>query len=191
MKTIPLILIVLGLLLAFGGSQLDMPLLLNAGLSCLGLAMIAMGWDAILTQHIVIGSRRRGSRRTYKGLAAILQGVQFNIIGLCMIGVAFLMFTNTSPESFGTQIARRPGFALIALGIVFLIQAAVLFIGHEVSDRSSFGYALDLVAARLLPGLILFALGAGAIWLGLFEITAPGAFDEMGGRILENFYGTR
>lgn len=186
-----MVLVLLGLLSTFAGIRLDIPILLHAGMGGIGLAFLLMGWDAMITRHIVIGSRRRGTRRTYTGIAAILQGVNFNIMGLVVIAVALFMFLNVRPESIGAQIARRPGFLLLALGIVFLVQAVIAFIGPEISDRSSFGFMLDVVFARVLPGVILVVLGIGALGLGLFEITAPNAFDEMGGSLLETLYGVR
>jgi len=47
---------------------------------------------------------------------------------------------------------------------------------------------LNLLLSRLYPGLILLALGVGAIGLGLFEIAAPEAFDASGGGFLETLY---
>jgi hypothetical protein len=75
--------------------------------------------------------------------------------------------------------------------MIFLLQAVIVFIGHEIADRSRIGFALDVVFARLLPGAIFIVLGIGAIGLGLFEITAPNGFDEMGGSLLETLYGVR
>lgn len=191
LKTIELILIILGLLVAFIGYQFSIPVLLHAGIGCFGLAMIVIGWQAILTRHMILRGRRRGPRQTYTGVAAIFQGIQFNFIGLFLIGMAFMMYFNNSQE-IALQIARRPGLPLVVLGGICLMQAMITFSGPEEYKRGSQGLVvMNLLIARLLPGLILVILGVGFSLLGLFEAVAPERFDEMGGRLLEEVYGVR
>ena len=191
LKTIELILIILGLLVAFIGYQFSIPVLLHAGIGCFGLAMIVIGWQAILTRHMILRGRRRGPRQTYTGVAAIFQGIQFNFIGLFLIGLAFMMYFNNSQE-IALQIARRPGLPLVVLGGICLMQAMITFSGPEEYKQGSQGFVvMNLLVARLLPGLILVILGVGFSLLGLFEAVAPERFDEMGGRLLEEVYGVR
>ena len=191
LKTIELILIILGLLVAFIGYQFSIPVLLHAGIGCFGLAMIVIGWQAILTRHMILRGRRRGPRQTYTGVAAIFQGIQFNFIGLFLIGLAFMMYFNNSQE-IALQIARRPGLPLVVLGGICLMQAMITFSGPEEYKRGSQGLVvMNLLIARLLPGLILVILGVGFSLLGLFEAVAPERFDELGGRLLEEVYGVR
>ena len=191
LKTIEIILIVLGLLLAFIGYQFSIPVLLHAGIGCFGLAMMVIGWQAILTRHMIRRGRRRGPRQTYTGVAAIFQGIQFNFVGLFLIGMAFMMYFNNSQE-IGLQIARRPGLPLVVLGGICLMQAMITFSGPEEYKRGSEGLVvMNLLIARLLPGLILVILGVGFSLLGLFEAVAPERFDELGGRLLESVYGVR
>ena len=191
LKTIEIILIVLGLLLAFIGYQFSIPVLLHAGIGCFGLAMMVIGWQAILTRHMIRRGRRRGPRQTYTGVAAIFQGIQFNFVGLFLIGMAFMMYFNNSQE-IALQIARRPGLPLVVLGGICLMQAMITFSGPEEYKRGSEGLVvMNLLIARLLPGLILVILGVGFSLLGLFEAVAPERFDELGGRLLESVYGVR
>ena len=102
-----------------------------------------------------------------------------------------MLFFNTDPRALEQQIARHPGWLLVMLGIVFLTQAAVVFIGEKLADNARWSVLLDLIVLRLLPGGILVVLGLGALGLGLFEIVAPTAFDAMGGGFLEVLYGLR
>jgi hypothetical protein len=190
-KTIEIIFIVLGLLFAFVGYQFSIPFLLHAGIGCFGLAMIAMGWQAILTRHMVLRGRRRGPRQTYTGVAAIFQGIQFNFLGLFLIGIALMMYFNND-QQIALQIARRPGLALVVFGGICLMQAMITFSGSEESRRGSQGLVvMNLLVARLLPGLILVVVGVALSLLGLFEAVAPERFDELGGRLLEEVYGVR
>lgn len=188
-RVIQIVFVVLGLLLSFGGNRLSMPILFYGGIACLGLAAIAIGWEAIFTQRIVLGRRRRGTRTTYTGVAAILQGVQFNIIGLFLLGIAWMMFWNNGREIV-QQLARRPGLLLLILGVVCLMQAVIAIIGsHELKQGSRWFVILSLLISRMYPGLLLMVVGLVAIGLGLFEIAAPAAFDERGGAMLEELYG--
>lgn len=189
--TLQIIFGVLGILLALGGDRLAMPVLLYAGAACFGLASIAIGWEAIVTRQIRLGSRRRGTRETYTGLAAVLHGVQFNLIGLFLIGVGLSTYLNNGREIV-LQFVRRPGVPLLIFGALCLMQAVISLTGsHEQRQGPRWTVAMNLFAARLLPGIILIVIGVGAAWLGVFEILAPEAFDEMGGGFLEVLYGVR
>jgi hypothetical protein len=191
LKIIETILIVLGLLFAFVGYQFAIPILLPAGLGCFGLAMIVIGWQAIITRHMVVRRRRRGYGQTYTGIPAIFQGIQFNFIGLFLIGIAFMMYFNNAQE-IALQIARRPGLSLVVFGGICLLQAMITFSGPEEYKQGSQGLVvMNLLVARLLPGLILVVVGVGLSLLGLFEAVAPERFDELGGRLLEEVYGVR
>ena len=186
--TIQIVFGLLGLLLAFGGDRLSMPVLFYGGVACFGLASMAIGSEAIITRRIVLGRRRRGSRSTYTGVPAILQGVQFNIIGLFLLGIAWVMYWNNSREIF-LQFARRPGLPLLLFGAVCLMQAIITVTGsHELKQGPKWVVILSLFTARLYPGLLLIVVGLGAMGLGLFEIAAPTAFDENGGSFLEELY---
>jgi hypothetical protein len=191
LKTIEIILIILGLLFAFVGYQFSIPILLQAGIACFGLGMIVIGWQGILTRHMVLRRRRRGTRRTYTGVAAIFQGIQFNFSGLFLVGIALMMYFNNE-QQIALQIARRPGLLLVVFGGVCLMQALITFSGTEEYKQGSQGWVtMNLLVARLLPGLILVIVGVALSLLGLFEAVAPERFDELGGQLLEQVYGVR
>jgi hypothetical protein len=168
-----------------------MPILTNLGIASFGLASIAIGWEAILTRHIKFGSRLRGTRETYTGLAAILHGIQFNLLGLFLIGLGIFTDFNAWREVF-IQFVRRPGLLLMLIGALCLMQAIIALSG-SLEDRQGARWVviLNLAISRLLPGIILVALGLGALGLGMFEFVAPDAFDEMSGEFLETLYGLR
>jgi hypothetical protein len=181
--------IIFGVLGLFGGDRLSLPILFYGGVACFGLASIAIGLEGIITRRIVLRRRRRGSSSTYTGVAAILQGIQFNIIGLFLLGIAWMMYWNNSREIL-QQFARRPGLPLLGFGAVCLMQAMIAITGsHEMKQGPRWVVILSLFTARLYPGLLLIVIGLGAMGLGLFEIAAPAAFDERGGRMLEELYG--
>jgi len=193
-RTVEIIFAVLGLALAWGSDRLSMPVLLYAALACFGFMALAIGSEAIVRREIVIGSRRRGSRRTYTGLAAVMQGIQFNIVGLALLWISASLYITggANVREIFQQFIRRPGIPLIVIGLLFLMQA-VSAIWGSVEARHDAGWVavLSFVFTRLLPGLIFTLLGVGALGAGLFEIVSPTAFDEMGGGLLEMLYGVR
>src|SRR6185503_1937758 len=93
-RTIQIIFGVIGLLAVFAGERFSLSVLTYGGIVCLGFMAIAIGWEGIITRHMVTGSRRTASRQTYTGLPAILQGIQFNLIGVSLIGVSAMMYLN-------------------------------------------------------------------------------------------------
>src|ERR1041384_4305 len=111
--TIQVIFGVLSLGLFFVGEKLSISLLSNAGIACLGLTSIVIGWEAIVRRRIVLGRRRHGSRETFTGVAAMLQGVEFNLIGLFLIAFALMLYAHSDARELGVQIARHPGFLQI------------------------------------------------------------------------------
>jgi hypothetical protein len=114
----------LGLLLVFGGDRLSLPVLTHAGIACLGLAMIATGWQAILTQRLVVRGRGGRYAEAYSGVPAIFQGIQFNFLGLFLIGVALVTYFSNWQEVF-QQMVRRPGLPLVLLGGLAVLQAII------------------------------------------------------------------
>lgn len=187
-STIQIVFFVLGILCAFGADRLSMPFLMNVGIVCFGVGAMAVGWEAIITKHIKLGRRRSGSRQTYTGFPAVLQGIQFNLLGLFLIGVAGLAYLNDGRELF-LYFVRRPGFPLAVFGLLLLMQSLVMFLGYrELSQGPGWVVTLNLILSRMMPGVILLVLGFGALGLALFEIVAPARFDEMGGGFLEMLY---
>ena len=191
-RTVQIIFFLLGALFALGADRLSMPILMYGGVSYFGLAGMAVGWEAIVTRQIQLGRRRSGNRQTYTGFPAILQGIQFNLIGLFLIGASVFFYLNNERESreIFLQFVRRPGVPLTVLGLLILLQSLVLFLGYrELNEGSGWIVTVNLLFSRLFPGLILLVLGLGVTVLGLLDIIAPAVFDSLGGGFLETLYG--
>jgi hypothetical protein len=187
-STLQIIFFVLGILCALGADRLAMPFLTNVGIACFGLGAMAVGWEAIITRQIKLGRRRSGTRQSYTGFPAVLQGIQFNLLGLFLIGAAGLAYNNNGREIF-LQFVRRPGLPLVTFGVLMLLQSLVMFLGYrELNQGPGWMVTLNLIFSRMMPGVMLLLLALGAVGLGLFEIVAPVAFDEMGGGFLESLY---
>jgi hypothetical protein len=190
--TAQIILGLLSLLLVFVGDKLSIPLLTYFGIACLGLTSAVIGWEAIFTQHMVIGRRRHGNRQTYTGLPAILQGIQFILLGLFLVGVSFMLYTKLNGRELAMQMARHPGLALILFGALCLMQSVITLVGsYELQAGQRWLVIMNLLLSRLLPGVILVIVGLALTGLGVFELIAPTAFDQMGGGLLEVIYGIK
>ncbi len=191
-RTLQIGLLLLAFLLIIAGDKLAIPLLFYTGMACMGMFSLAVGWEAILTRQIVVGRRRHGNRRTYVGMPAVFQGIQFNVIGLFLIFVAVSTYMRTNVREGFLQLVRHPGLPLLVFGTLVLMQAAITVSGSlEQRDGKRSDAILILLMARMLPGLFLVIIGLGLLGLGMFEIAAPNAFDAMGGGFLESLYGLR
>lgn len=193
-RTVQIIFGVLGFAGIYAGDRFSMPLLIYGGIVAFGFMSLAIGSEAIAMREIVVGSRRRGTRQTYIGIPAILQGIQFNLLGLFLIWVSAFLFLKGEASGRGIflQFVRRPGMLLVVIGVLLLMQAVIMLWGSlEARREAGWMAVVTFLFTRLLPGVILTVLGVGALGLGLFEIAAPNAFDEMGGGFLEVLYGLR
>ncbi len=178
-----------GILLMLGGDRLSMPIMSYGGVALMGMASMAIGLEAVVTRHIVVGSRY--ARSTYTGIAAIAQGIQFNVLGCFLLGVAVFAYLGVdSGRDIFLRFVRRPGLPILVFGLFCLLQAVIGISGsREDREGERWIVIMNLLVSRLLPGSILVLIGLGAVGLGLFEIVAPDAFDEMGGGFLEMLYG--
>jgi hypothetical protein len=160
-RAIQIVLFILGVLLALGGERLSQPMLTHGGIACFGLLAMAIGWEAILTRQIQLGRRRYGNLETYTGFPAILQGIQFNLIGIFLIGLSVFIYLNdeNSGREVFLQFVRRPGIPLVVIGLLMLLQALVMFLGfRELKEGPDWMVKLNMLFSRMMPGVILLVL---------------------------------
>jgi hypothetical protein len=180
----------LAALLLFLGQWLSSEILTYFGLILMGLEAMVIGAEAIITRRLIDVSRyNRHASETYVGPAAIAQGMIMIMMGLFLNGLALASFLDNGREVF-LHFVRRPGLVLLLFGLLLVLTAISAFAGSvEDKEGSRFEVTLTLLTSRLLPGLILVMLAAGALGLGLFEVVAPHVFDQMGGGFLELLFG--
>lgn len=193
MKPLTVLAIVIGLigvLLLLLSQWLSIEILGYAGFGLMGFMAIVIGLEAVFTRRMVQISRyNRRAEETYVGLAAIAQGVIFIMMGLFFVAMAFVAYRNSGRNLF-LHFIRHPGLILLVIGLFFLMGSISAIVGTvEEKQGGRFEVFLNLVASRLLPGLILLVLAAGAFGLGFLEITAPQTFDQLGGGFLEVLFG--
>jgi len=179
---------VIAFLLALAGDKLSIPILSYAGISMFGIAAIVVGMEAMITRHIVL-YRQRNYSETYLGIAAYAQGVQFSIIGIFLVGVSIVGYLDSGRDLF-LYLIQRPWSVLVVFGVFCLIQAIIAFGGSvEQKQGTRWVVILDFFVGRLLPGMILVAIGFGTLGLGLLEFVMPAQFDALGGGFLEVLFG--
>jgi hypothetical protein len=181
-------LVVIAGLCALAGDNFSIPILLYIGTSLFGMAVIAIGLEAMVTNSIVL-YRRRSYSETFQVIAAYAQGVQFCLIGVFFIGASLAAYLNEGNEIF-LYLVRRPWSVLTVVGVYCLMQA-VIIMGGPVEQEKGANWlgAMEFIAGRLLPGGILILIGLAALGLGLFEFIAPAQFDALGGGFLEVLFG--
>jgi len=156
------------------------------GLFVFSISGILIGIEAI-KQKIFLEQSRYNKRytETYLGFAAVLQGVLIIFVGLFLCSVAVINYLNIG-ESVFLYLVRHPGIPLVLFGIYCLATAGTAIIGYvEQKQGPKWNVFLELIASRLLPGIILMVIALIAISLGVIEIAAPEYFDKMGGGFLE------
>jgi len=156
------------------------------GLFVFSISGILIGIEAI-KQRIFLEQSRYNKRytETYLGFAAVLQGVLIIFVGLFLCSVAVINYLNIG-ESVFLYLVRHPGIPLVLFGIYCLATAGTAIIGYvEQKQGPKWNVFLELIASRLLPGIILMVIALIAISLGVIEIAAPEYFDKMGGGFLE------
>ena len=175
-----------------GGQVLSLPILTEAGLAILGVTAILIGLEGIIRRRIVLGSRYHSHGvETYLGLVATAQGSLFLLLGAFFVAVGVVAYLNTGRSLF-LYFVRNPGLPLLIFGASCFLAATVAMLGSiEQKQGAKWVILLDLLTSRLLPGLILIVIGLAASGLGLFEIVAPQAFDQIGSGFLEVLFSAR
>jgi hypothetical protein len=173
---LPILSIVGGFLLVYGGWKIPVTFLIYLGLLPIGFGIILFGVDAIRKKESSYTSGEDAYRSySYRGLAAIMDGVVLVLLGIAVIGygVVALLGLENSLLDF---IKERPGLILIFGGLMLAAYSITLIFGtHE--DRR--GLALLGSLPGRIFGLVLLFLGLGMLLLGGLEIISPKGFDQL------------
>jgi len=106
-------------------------------------------------------------------------------LGLFLIIISILAYFNSGQSVFHYFI-RHPGIPLLIFGFICFLSSTISMLGSvEEKQGTKFLVILNLLTSRLLPGLILIAIGLAATCLGIIEIFDPKYFDSLGGGLLE------
>lgn len=165
------------------GYALGWPWLLASGVLGLGLAAIGNGLLAVRERRLLFIRGGTLIRREYRyfiyaGPAALPFGLAITIGGLFLAVPATLFLAGTALSAMRAAALARPCLLLVPAGAGLLLQGLGFCIGFSreaASLRERIAIALLHLPAQL-GGLILVALGAGLLALGLTEWLAPALF---------------
>lgn len=168
-----------------GGFNLGWPRLAAAGVIGLGLSALLIAWFAIRERRLMFirgGTMTQRAYRyfIYEGPAAIAYGLAFAVAGVVLGSCGLLYLTGSTPGAMRDAALSRPHLALVPVGAALVPYGLGFMIGFRratVSAGDRVAIALTHLPAQL-GGLILCALGVGALALGFTEWVAPGVFRQ-------------
>ena len=177
---------ILGICSVLVGQIFSISILNFIGIIFLSDAGILIGVEAIRKQIFFEKSRyNRKETETYIGFAAIIRGILVILLGLFLSTISVLVYFDIGQPIF-LYFVRRPGILLIICGFYFLLTALGTILGYaEQRQGPKWNVFLELIAGRMLPGIILLVIALITIGFGAVEIAAPEYFDMLGGGLLE------
>jgi hypothetical protein len=177
---------ILGILLVIADQIFTIHILTNFGIIVFALSGIMIGLEGIVKKKVVLISRyNRRLSETYIGITAVAQGILIIFLGLFLIAISILAYFNSGKSVFHYFI-RHPGIPLLIFGFICFLSSTISILGSvEDKQGTKFLVIINLLTSRLLPGLILIAIGLAATCMGIIEIFDPKYFDSLGGGFLE------
>ena len=177
---------ILGICSVLVGQIFSISILNLIGIIFLSDAGILIGVEAIRKRIFLEKSHyNRKETETYIGLAAIIRGILVILLGLFLSTIAILVYFDIG-QPILLYFVHRPGILLIISGFYFLLTALSTILGYaEQRQGPKWNVFLELIAGRMLPGIILLVISLITIGLSVVEIVAPEYFDKMGGGLLE------
>jgi hypothetical protein len=178
-------LLLLGGALAFGGDRLSLPVLTNLALLCVGLLMVLVGGELIVTRRAVFalgGWSYIQGKEVFEGLAAQLWGVLF--LGLGMLAILFTLAKWFAPyvlKSYWSTLQGTPvelGLVLIGFGVMAVLYGSIRVLagsaGLDLGVLTGLSNFLDRLA-----GAVVLLFGLGLALVGLLLIVAPGIVSAL------------
>jgi hypothetical protein len=146
------------------------------GVLLLGLAAVGMGLRTIRRREEVAIDEIGTVIATYRGPAALCQGISVVLAGLGIVIFATARLLGLGP-SIEHHVRDRPGLLILFVSLACLAWSLSLVFG-SIEQRGSSWRLVASLPGRLL-GVSLGVLSAAGLGLGLWEIAAPGAFDHL------------
>jgi hypothetical protein len=185
LSSIELFLLLLAGVLAFAGEQFSIPFLTNLALLCLGLMMVLIGGEFLVTKRAefaIGGWVYIQARETFKGLAAQLWGIMFLSLGLLVILVTMAKWlVPGAAGSFWSRLQGTPtgpGLALVGLGMAACLYGLIRLLagsaGVDLGRLTPLSNLFDRLA-----GAVVILLGLGLVFLGVLLIIAPSALSAI------------
>ena len=166
--------------LAFAGEKFSLPILTNVALLGVGLLMILVGGELIITKRAEFalgGWAYTQAKETFKGLAAQLWGVLFLGLGLLATLVTLVRWIfPAAASSFWNSLQGTPaglGLVLTGLGLAAILYGIIRLLagsaGVDLGRLTGLSNILDRMA-----GAVVVLVGLALAFFGLLLIAAPG-----------------
>jgi hypothetical protein len=162
------------------GQRLSLPVLVKLGLLCLGVMLVIMGGELIITKRAefaIGGFAYIQAVETFTGVAAQLWGVMFLGLGLAVIVAILAQWL--APEAVrgwysglvGTKTGL--GLALCALGLFAGLWGTIRLLSGSAGLDLGPTTGLSNIVDRVGGGIALLA-GLGLLGVGVLLVFAPG-----------------
>ena len=183
---LPILLVVGGIALGYGGWKLSIPMLIYLGLLPLGIGVIAFGIDAIRKRVSAYsyGDDTLNYTYSYRGLAAVMDGIFLAFVGL-VVFIAGVIAVAGWQDKVLVSVSEHPGIALAVGGLMLGAYSFAQIFGTQEAKSSVFSF-LGSVPARMF-GVVFLLIGLAMVVLGGFEILSPDGFDQLVERLKTQF----
>lgn len=162
----------LALLLLFAGTTLESRPLVGAGVLCMAVGAFLVGLREITGRWAQDYGTPRNTA-VFTGAAAVLIGVE-TLAASTAVAVGGVAYWMGREETLLAFVVDRPGFALLAAGLVLVGGGGARVLGAQDWKGSFFLHLPDRIGA-----VILSVVGLAILSVGAFEIAAPQAFDSI------------
>jgi len=175
---LPILLVVSGIALGYGGWKLSIPMLIYLGLLPLGIGILAFGIDAIRKRvsSYSYGDDTLNYTYSYRGLAAVMDGIFLAFVGLVVFMAGVIAVAGWQDKAL-VYFSEHPGIALAIGGLMLGAYGFTQVFGTQESKSSVFSF-FGSVPARIFGVVFLFT-GLAMVLLGAFEILSPDGFDQL------------
>lgn len=159
--------------------------LMAAGVAGFGLTALLFGWWAVTERRLFLMRTAMTVRRPYRyviyeGPAAIAYGMAFIALGVAVVAVAGGFLAGMELGAIKRAVLARPGLALVPIGACLALYGLGFAIGFGSREGARahrwFNTLLDLPAR--FAGLMLIALGAASLAIGLVDAADPAMFEQ-------------
>jgi hypothetical protein len=156
------------------GRVFDVPKGLYFGVFLIGAGFTAGGLESLITRRMSLRFFGETSE-DYAGAPAIIWGLMALLIGIAFIDAAYLMQSGGWRSTIA-QLARHPGPAFLAIGLLIAGAGALLIV--QSGERYSVWRTVFVRYPRMLIGLVIVLIGLCAAGIGTWEWTSPRPFDR-------------
>lgn len=174
LDTLEIFLVIAGGLAMYGGDHLANLALYNAGIFTVGAGFALDGAVTMVTQSPGFWNKLIWDE-AYRGLAAILHGLVFTVLGGGVMIYGLARFLNVGDAAVNL-VSGRPGIIFLATSLVLLSLGSAQILSAAQWTGSLGDWLLGV--PRGLAGLFLAAFGLVALGIGLFELFDPTAFND-------------